>query len=131
MSHIVKTKTSITNPNMEMLRQSVALVAQQHQGHLGETYQNYYKQPQRPSTGIALFTPTLHRGIGLSLDKQGVLSFEGDPWGVQQEFDQIQQEIIQTYVSMATMQALNQMGYNTQAEDIGQGRIAIRGSIYA
>jgi hypothetical protein len=131
VSHIVQSKTAIQNPNGALLRQAVELVAQQRQGRLGDTYQDYYRHLKHPSTGLALFTPTLHRGIGLDLDQQGTLIFTGDPWGVQQEFDQVQQEIIQSYVSLATMNVLAQMGYTAQAEDLGQGKIAIRGTIYA
>lgn len=131
MSHIVQTKTAIQNPNAELLQQAVALVAQQHQGRVSDTYKNYYGQAQRPSTGLALFTPTLHRGIGLDLDEQGNLVFSGDPWGVHQEFERLQQEIVQSFVSLATMQVFGQMGYQAQAEDLGQGKIAIRGTLYA
>ncbi len=131
MSHIVQTKTTLKHPNAELLQQAVALVAQQHQGHVSDTYLNYYRQAQRPSTGLALFTPTLHRGIGLDLDEQGTLVFSGDPWGVQQEFERIQQEIVQSFVSLATMQVFGQMGYTARAEELEPGKIAIRGTLYA
>lgn len=57
----------------------------------------------------------MFRGIGIEIDGQGTLSFKGDPWAVQEEFTQLKQEIIQTYVSLATMAALQQMGYTAEA----------------
>src|SRR6266496_1957297 len=106
MSHIVEAKTAIVHPDGEVLRQAAILVAQQHGGTVESFYLDYYGKRHPVSSQLAVFTPKLSRGIGLVVKEDtGELVFEGDPWAVQTLFAQIQQEIIQTYVSLATMQA--------------------------
>jgi hypothetical protein len=132
MSHIYTAQTKIVNPQMELLRQAVEIVARQHQGgEVKSVYLDYYRRTHRPSTGLALYTAQLHRGIGLTIEREtGALSFIGDSWGVIQAYEQAQQEIIQTYTSLAVVQALTQMGYTPQAEE-AEGQVAIRGVVYA
>ncbi len=60
----------------------------------------------------------------------GTLSFKGDPWQVQEAFNLLQQQIVQTYVSLATMAALRQMGYTAEASQEEQ-QVVIRGYVYA
>lgn len=132
MSHIYEARTKIVHPQAALLRQAVEIVAAQHQGEVKTVYLDYYGRAHRPTSGLALYTPELHRGIGLNLDREaGVLSFIGDSWGVVQAYEQAQQQMIQTYVSLATIQALQAMGYTAQAEDQGEGQVAIRGVLYA
>jgi hypothetical protein len=59
-----------------------------------------------------------------------MLSFKGDPWAVHEEFSRLQQELVQTYVSLATMAALQQMGYSAEASQEEQ-QVVIRGVAYA
>ncbi len=131
MSHIVEAKTSIQHPDLAVLRQAVELVAQQHQGTLENFYLDYYGKRHKVPSGLALFTPELRRGIGLVVAASGELSFVGDPWAVQSIFAQVQQEIVQMYVSLATMQALWAMGYTAEALDGTEGQVVVRGVIYA
>jgi hypothetical protein len=57
----------------------------------------------------------------------------GDSWGVQRSYEHLQQEILQMYVSLATMQALQAMGYSSQAleGEVGTGQVVIQGVSYA
>src|SRR5713226_8874064 len=116
MSHIVEARTTIQNPDLALLRQTVEIVAGAHEGGRVEDHiLDYGRRRQAISSGLAVFTGRVLRGIGIEIDAQGTLSFKGDPWTVQQEFTQLQQEIIQTYVNLATMAALQQMGYTAEA----------------
>src|SRR5947207_2209883 len=90
MSHIVEAKTTIHNPNAELLGQAVQLVAQQHQGDIRTQYTDWYRRQHDVSTGLALYTPELFRGIGVEVAPTGELTFVGDPWGVDQLFQQVQ-----------------------------------------
>jgi hypothetical protein len=133
MSHIVEAKTSIVQPDLAVLRQAVEVVAQQHGGTVENFYVDYYGKRHQVASQLALFTPEVKRGIGLLIDQAtGVLSFTGDPWAVQALFQQLQQEIVQTYVSLATLQALQALGYTAQAlEGEAAGQIVIQGVAYA
>jgi hypothetical protein len=131
MSHIYKAQTRIVNPNLALLGRAVEIIAQEHQGEVKSDYLDYYGKRHRASTGLTLYTPQLKRGIGLTIEREaGVLSFIGDSYGVVEAYEQAQQEIIQTYTSLAVVQALSQMGYTSQAEEAG-GQVAIRGVIHA
>jgi hypothetical protein len=126
MSHIVEAKTSIQNPNLALLRQAVELVAQQQEG--GRVANHYLTYAgKRVSTRLAIFTNVIHRGIGILIKESGELTFIGDPFMYETQAEAVQQQIIQTYVSLATMQALQQMGYVTSAEDGEEGQVILTG----
>ncbi len=131
MSHIVEARTKIQNPDLALLRQALEIVADAHGGGRVEAHiLDFGGRPQQISTGLALFTQRVHRGLGIELTNEGMLSFKGDPWKVQGEFSLLQQEIIQTYVSLATMQALQAMGYTAEANQEAS-QVVIRGVAYA
>jgi hypothetical protein len=131
MSHIVSATTTIVNPDRALLSQACQIVASNHNGEVSERYRNYNNRPQQTALRLAIVTPEMQRGIGIQLDADLHLGFIGDPFMVEELYEQIQEEVVQTYVSLATMQALQQLGYTAQAEDAGQGQIAIRGTVYA
>ncbi len=126
MSHIVEAKTSITHPDVALLNRAVELVAQQHTGgRVADYYLSFSGQQQH--TRLAIITNDLHRGMGVIVKKSGELTFKGDYWGRQELAESLQQQILQTYVSLATMQALQQMGYQTTAEDGEEGQVVLTG----
>jgi hypothetical protein len=132
MSHIVEAKTSIQHPDQALLSQAVNLVSQQHGGTVDAFYLDYYGK--RHPIPLAVFTPQLRRGIGITVNETtGELTFVGDAWGVQGMYQQVQQEVLQMYVSLATMQALQTMGYSSQAIEgqPGTGQVVIQGVSYA
>ena len=132
MSHIVEAKTSICQPDLALLRQAVSLVAQQHQGTVEAFYLDYYGKQHPVASSLALFTEQLKRGIGIVITDAGEVTFVGDPWAVQSLFEQVQREIVQMYVSLATMAALQEMGYSAQAlEGAAAGQVVIQGVAYA
>lgn len=132
MSHIVEAKTTISNPNMQLLAQAVELVCQQHEGgEIRDHYVDYYRKPHTVSTGLAIYTSELFRGIGVEVAQSGELTFVGDPWAVNTLFAQIQQEVVQSYVALASMQALQSLGYSTQAINGENRELVIQGVQYA
>jgi hypothetical protein len=107
------------------------IIADAHEGgHVEDHILDFGGRQQHISTNLAVFTSQVHRGIGIEISGEGLLSFKGDPWQVREEFTQLQQEIIQTYVSLATMQALQAMGYTAEASQEEQ-QVVIRGVAYA
>ncbi len=131
MSHIVEARTTIQHPDLALLRQAVEIVAGAHEGgRVKDHILNEGRRRQSVSSGLAVFTERVIRGIGIEIDQKGMLSFKGYPWGVQAQFNLLQQEIVQTYVSLATMQALQAMGYTAEASQEEQ-QVVIRGVAYA
>ncbi|HJT59170.1 MAG TPA: hypothetical protein VJ761_21870 [Ktedonobacteraceae bacterium] len=131
MSHIVEARTKIQHPDLALLRQAAEIVASAHEGgHVEDHILDYGRRGQSVSSGLALFTRRVFRGIGIEIDEAGMLSFKGDPWAVHDEFTRLQQELVQTYVSLATMAALQQMGYSAEASQEEQ-QVIIRGVAYA
>ncbi len=131
MSHIVEARTTIQNPDLALLRQALEIVAGAHEGgHVEQHILNFSGRQQPVSTSLAVFTGQVHRGIGIEITHDGMLIFKGDPWRVQEAFNLLQQQIVQTYVSLATMAALQQMGYTAEASQEEQ-QMVIRGIAYA
>jgi hypothetical protein len=129
MSHIAEMRTTIENPDRGLLRQAVELVANQHEGGEIRTYYlDYYEQEFRVPLAIA--TTIMYRGMAVQT-KGGKLTFVGDGYDYEDLYQQVQQQIIQAYVSLATMQALQALGYQTTVEDGEQGRVVLTGVNYA
>ena len=129
MSHIAELRTTIKNPDQELLRQAVELVAGQHEGgSVGTSYSDYYGEPHRVPLAIA--TGTMHRGMGIQV-KEEKLIFIGDGYGYEEHYKQVRQQIVQGYISLATMQALQALGYQTSVEDGEQGQVVLTGVNYA
>lgn len=142
MSHIVEAKTRITYPNLReflasvregpevvarlpfiaLLRQAVLLVAREHEGKIDCSYQDYFGARHTVNTGLALFIPsrrgrptdqTLPCGIGMQIDEAtGVLTFVGDPYGVEAFYKVIQGQIVQRYATLAYMAVMRQEQYD-------------------
>jgi hypothetical protein len=131
MSHIVQAKTTITNPNLALLGEALQIVAGAHEGgRVADHILDFSMHQRRVMTHLAVFTKQLIRGIGIELTPEGEMQCTGDPWLVDSAFEQIQQEIVQTYVGLATMRALEQMGYTSEASQVDQ-QVVIRGVAYA
>lgn len=130
MSHIVQATTEIENPDPNLLHQAVGFVAQQHTGGEIRTFYRTY-QGEEVSTPLAIATSKMHRGMAIET-KNGKLTFTGDSWSYRQHYAEVQQQIVQAYVSLATMQALANLGYQVTTEDGEEaGQIVISGVTYA
>lgn len=113
------------------MRQVVALVAANHQGKVSEHYLSFYGGARRTSLRLAIITPQLERGFGLDIDRTTkALVFRGDPYGVESAYAALQKELIQAFVSAATIQALAALGYQAQVSE-EKGQISISGVAYA
>lgn len=131
MSHIVQAKTTITNPNLILLGETLQIVAGAHEGgRVANHILDYGNHRRRVNTKLAVFTGRVHRGIGIEVTAEGAMEFKGDPFMVEEEYEQLQSEIVQTYVSLATMKALEQMGYTSEASQV-ERQVVIRGVTYA
>jgi hypothetical protein len=129
MSHIAEMTTTIENPDRALLRQAVQVVADQHEGGEIRTYYLDYDGDTH-RVPLALATAEMYRGVGIVV-KEKKLTFIGDGFGYRKLYAQVQQQVIQSYISLATMQALQALGYQTTAEDGEQGRVVLTGVNYA
>jgi hypothetical protein len=127
VSHIVHARTGIFQPDQVLLAQSCAIVAGQHEGgRVTDSYLSWGWQHQTPSTGLAVITAAMPRGIGLQLaEESGELTFVGDPAGVWNTYQSIQDEIKQTYVSLGVAQAMRELGWVPVVEEGEQGELAV------
>ncbi len=159
MSHIEEAKTNLVftdlaalirqgqaeavaaHPCLALLRGAVTMVANQYGGEIRPYYYSYRYRRESANTGLALHIPetaerhlpqALPRGIGLDIDVQtGTLCFRGDSWDVDKNFYQhVQQQILQKYMVLAHMAALQQMNYQVSTE-VSEGRVMITGVAYA
>jgi hypothetical protein len=129
VSHIVEAKTSIKNPSLELLRRAVETVVARHQGALHPFYLDYYQRRHRVETGLAIFTNELSRGIGVEVDSSGQVTFVGDPYGVGEFYEQVQQETVQSYISLSLMLAMEKMRYaHVQALEGSERHIVVTGA---
>jgi hypothetical protein len=130
------------HPCLTLLRQATALVAQQYEGTVTASYQDYWGKAYRTSLGLAICIPrsphrspsqALPRGLGVDITSSGQLVFRGDLWEVDANFCQdVQHALVQKYIALATLAALRQMGYQvTSEEEAETGRILITGVSYA
>ena len=111
MSHISIFKTQIRNPNPQLLQQAMEALAQQYGARLlvGQSYSDAYDTIE---ADYILVLPS-GRGIGVKTNG-GVLEVVGDPYGWRNQFEKLQNQIVQTYVHFALIQQLQQMGYQLQ-----------------
>jgi hypothetical protein len=119
MSQIVRTKAGIVHPDLGLLREAVELVASQHEeGRVQDHYLDWDRNAVPTTTGLALYTQQLHRGIGLDVDPvSGELVFQGDPHNVGVTFAAVQAEIKQAYTALVGARVLRELGWETSFEE--------------
>jgi hypothetical protein len=129
MSHISVMSTTITSPDRVLLRQAVEVVANQLAGGKVRDYYLTYRRQRRKAT-LAIADDTMYRGMAIQVN-EGKLAFVGDNYGCEEHYEEVQQQIVQTYVSLATMRALEALGYQTSVEDGQAGQVVLTGVSYA
>jgi hypothetical protein len=138
MSHIVQARTGIVLPKdaqerarcMELLRRTIEVVAAHFEGgKVTDHYLNYRRRRLSPTTGLAIRSREMWRGIGLNIDgPSGELRLDYDPWEAWDGAEAMKNEITQTYLGLATMQALQEMGWSAQALTGEEGDLVVLGT---
>lgn len=147
MSHIEEGKTTIKltalaaalqsdpdaaqqHPCLILLREAVVLAARTHGGERTSSYLTYSGRPQTTNTHLALRIPgTLPRGLGLVIDKQGMLTFKGDPYGYRAMFTQVQHTVVRHYTVLAYAAALRRMRAQVSTQ-VMEDQVVITGVFY-
>jgi len=107
MSHVSVFKTKINNPNPQLVHQVMQALAQQLNAQL-LINQNYRDKYVTVEADYILVLPN-GRAIGVNVGE--VLKIVGDSYGWRSQYQQLQQQIVQTYVHFALLQQLQKMGY--------------------
>lgn len=108
MSHVSVFKTKIVNPNPSLVFQTMQALAQLYNAKI--LTQSFRDRYDVINADYILVMPN-GRGVGVGI-KGGELEVVGDPYGWGEQFEKLQQQIIQTYVHFALLQQLQKMGYN-------------------
>ena len=115
MSHFSISKIKIKNPNVELLKQAVEQLAQELNGEIVNEIKDFYGNIMKDFI-IAIRTPTLSRGVGVSVSKDGELQLIGDFFGVHSAAEAFQKNLVKTYTALAVAKSLQSLGYNVQAQ---------------
>jgi len=120
MSHVSVFKTKIKNPNPQLVNQVMQALAQQLNAQLlvNQSYRDRYV------TVEADYILVLPNGRAIGVNVGEVLKIVGDSYGWRSQYQQLQQQIVQTYVHFALLQQLQQMGYQlTNVQQLENGAI--------
>lgn len=138
MSHIMQAKTGIVLPQdqqerarcMDLLRRTLEVVAGHFEGgRITNHYLNYRRRRLTPSTGLAVRSKEMWRGIGLNIDGQtSELRLDYDPFMAEADAEAMKNDITQTYLALAYMQALQEMGLSAQALAGEEGELVVLGT---
>jgi hypothetical protein len=116
-SRLVSIEAGLQNsPCMEILRLACEKVTRDHGGILSQAYQD--NRGQIHKTLIAVQTNNFPRGIGLNVGNDGRLIFSYDSYaGDEESAQEICWQIRQTYLTIALLRCLNQLGFNLETRE--------------
>jgi len=111
MSHISVFRTRIVNPNRQLVQQVMQALAQLHNAQLliNQSYRDRYV------TVEADYILVLPNGRAIGVNVGEALKIVGDSYGWEEQYQQLRQQIVQTYVHFALLQQLQKMGYQLQS----------------
>jgi hypothetical protein len=125
MSHFSLIKIKIKNPNMNLLRRAVELVAKELNGQVVGRIHDYYHRTMDCIAGLV--NADFRRGVGVRVSASGDVEVVGDFWNVPRSaVERFQQLLVQNYTALAMQTALAQLGYQVQAQKV-QEKVYIRG----
>jgi hypothetical protein len=124
MSHILRAKTEIKNPNMEIVNYVASVLPNRSnvfagiraevKGNITDYYGN--KIP----VDLAIFTKNFTRGLGIKREGES-LEFICDDYGCQKEVADLKAEFNKMYNATALQAAMQQMGYQVQVQESQNG----------
>jgi hypothetical protein len=125
MSHVVQAKTGIGLPQdetevpgfYELLRNALDIIAQKYPGgEVCDYYKDYSNVRCKTSTGLAIKTQSVWRGIGLDINVQGDLVFTRDNYGRAREVQALETDLKLTIMTMMTVQCMEELGMVAEIE---------------
>ena len=110
MSHNRLCPTKLGRVNQDLMKSAFDIVAKQKGGKVTDSITNYIGH-DRQKVDIALEYPGMERGVGMRFDANGVPSFYGDPWGKEDEWNEITNQISKSYKTLGIMNAAKRRGF--------------------
>jgi hypothetical protein len=125
MSHFSLIRIKIKNPNVNLLKKAVEMIAKELGGQTVTQIYDYYGRAMDVTVGLV--SANFRRGVGVKVNERGEVEIVGDFWGVSRSaVEKFQQLLVQNYASLAMQTALAQLGYQIQAQKV-QNKVYIRG----
>ena len=118
---MTKAATSIKNPNMQLLKETIEQIAKEEGLTVTSTIKDYYNKPIKVDFGLT--GPGLSRGIGFVVEN-GVLKTYGDPYN-QSGYHHIAGRLVQEYTVKATQRAVLALGYRAQVRQKQGNKIVL------
>ena len=119
MSHVVQAETGIGLPQdesevpgfYELLRNALDIIAQKYPGgEVCDYYKDYSNAKHTTSTGLAIKTQRIWRGIGLDINVRGELVFTRDNYGRYRDVQTLEMDLKLTMMTMMTVQSMEELG---------------------
>ena len=123
MSHIATHGSKIGIVNPQLFRQAMNLAAEDFNCPLeegGEVFE-YLKHDKR-KCDFAIRPKFLERGFGVTMNKDGTVSFVGDPYGAYQQWNSIQQQLEQHYQVLSIRAQAASYGWPVEAFSAAPGK---------
>jgi hypothetical protein len=125
MSHFSLIKVKIKNPNVNLLKKAVELIAKELNAQVVSQVHDYYGRAMDCVVGIK--NADFPRGIGVRVNASGEVEVVGDFWKVRPgAVESFQKALVQYYTALAIQSALQALGYQVQLNKV-QEKIHIRG----
>lgn len=120
MSHFSVCKIQIKNPNTDLLKAVVEQIALEMKGQVCSEIRGWGRAKSKDYI-IALKAPGMENGVGVKLNKDGVVELEADWMYISPENKKkLEEELTKMYTATAVAQVLRRMGYKTEAQKTQQ-----------
>ena len=120
MSHVAVYRTTLGNVNVNILKKALEVLVLAESGlEIRDHIEDYYGKKHTSWEGGkiigAVFGRELQKGVGVSVDKQGHLVFASHDRGP--ALEKVKAKVEQTYKVVTLVIALQNMGYEVQADE--------------
>ena len=124
MSHWTVAKIEINNPDLQLLRQALEMIAKELNSIVVEDFiVTGYRQKERCVLAIPLKLP-YGNGYGVTV-KDGKLYVVVDDHGAPMSATEFRNKLVQYYTALAVVNAAKALGFNIQNINEAQGNIII------
>ena len=125
MSHFSLIRIKIKNPNVNLLKKAVELIAKELNAQVVSQVHDYYGRTMDCVAGVK--NADFPRGIGVKINSSGEVEVVGDFWKVRPgAVESFQKMLVQYYTALAMQSALQALGYQVQVNKVND-KIHVRG----
>ena len=122
MSHWTVAKLSIVNPNMELLKRALGVLAKELRGRMMENYTiRGYRVRKRVPLAVAVPLP-YGNGYGIYIDENGYLRVVADDHGAPMTVREFAGRLQQVYTALAIAAVASELGFSVNMQELEGGR---------